>query len=525
MSDLVHVSNSLVCPMPEVEFHPNRNAFDAKRSLRNFWSALESFGQQYCIFGCAQCEGRLEKKNKDAILWRNSRNYLESFNHAHDVAGQLPDDVYRHLVSFANGKCPVCTILVALQQFPQIAKHSESPLFTELSVPCFWGLETDETGWNSNVIVRHVDALSYLDLDELPPKLTPADEHEIRELLVPGKAVIRFIQDIIEGKIQPSPMMTDDELWTILRWRKFLNDPALEITDAWEAWAKKSFMAGAKWSSNDVCRLILVAVDCYENLTKTGESIDGFLDGCGIEFGRLLEIFNSVACLCGDEMYDLKSFYDMVENWKSTFLSWDASAREKIYIALAIPGKLSAEKSCGKPPPFFQCDVCPQKDKGGQNTTVITQSATKSAANATGIGMGEGGKGGDSNSGAAAIVGDIAPKQDMTLNNAPVLNNHIPNPAEAIMATSDISERWFNKGVETGMKLATSQPQDGPASKKPSISKESPNNAEKADAAIWNEWEQAKAAKIAKAKFAADKGMTENEVQNTLDRHRKRLGR
>lgn len=46
---------------------------------------------------------------------------------------------------------------------------------------------------------------------------------------------------------------------------------------------------------------------------------------------------------------------------------------------------------------------------------------------------------------------------------------------------------------------------------------------EKADAALWNDWETAKAAKVPKAKFAIDRGMTMNQVQNVLDRHRKRL--
>lgn len=454
MSDLVHIANSLVCP--GIEFHPNRDSFDAKRSLRHFWTMLQDFGHQHCFYGCAGCEGSVSEEAKSEFSPGKKHNYQSSFETVHASAGQLPGNIYQYLVSLAGGECPVCAVSCALKQFPAIARHSEPSLFAQNSVPCFLGYTRDETGWGSDVLVRHVDALWSLNITELPSRLTPSDEHEIRKLLEPGKAIVDFIQQSLTGNGKIPATMDDKTLWSILKWKPIANDPAVEITAAWIAWAKKELLSqndGWDGTHNSICRILNVVTNFYSDLTTISESTPGYIEGRGIEFTRFLEIYNSAAYLSHSEICEVRDFHNQIASLRPTFISLDTQVKSEPYYSLTVPGRLRAEQLGGTPPPFFQCEVRVKRNDpvlvaGAVNAKTIDTTITANPnAQAAALG-GDGGKGGDSDS-----VASVAIKKDVTIEKDGIKQVQTTNVAAPDLSPFAMAEQARQDGETKRLQL------------------------------------------------------------------------
>ncbi len=186
MSQLLRLPDSLVCPFPKLFFHHNRNYFDAKGSLESLWERLDDLGSKYCMYYCAACANRIDdNEEREFDPSSKLRGY---FNEAHVILGQLPDNIFQHLLSFTNGDCPVCAVLTALKQFPLIARNSKTPPVDYVSSPC-----RSSNGFFFSPMC-HIYALAALDDDSLPPRLMPAERHEIKTRLTPGKKVVVFIR-------------------------------------------------------------------------------------------------------------------------------------------------------------------------------------------------------------------------------------------------------------------------------------------------------------------------------------------
>lgn len=194
MSKIIHPE------CPGIELHQDRDLFSTKRALIHFLANLRDLGYQHCMHYCAKCKGRVPESNPYDALPGNRIHYQTAFKLAHDKAGEIPEHVYNHLVSLANGDCPVCSVVKALKQFPEIERASESPLFSHDSLPCFLGKATDKTGFKYDAAIKHVHALWHLDITELPVHISPANELRIRTHLEPGKAIIDFLQSVDTGE-------------------------------------------------------------------------------------------------------------------------------------------------------------------------------------------------------------------------------------------------------------------------------------------------------------------------------------
>ena len=390
---------SLRCP--GIKFSPDRDANDATESIDYFWTLLNDFGYQHCLYGCMGCLGHMSKDKKAYLPPEPTKKYAPLFADLHDALGQFPDLLYRHLCDITGNNCPACAVLTAMQQFSEIARYSPNPPVNWDTQPCYFEDDMDNQCNHFTSSVRHIEALRALDMNKLPSRMPPNERRNIKSKISNGKAVVEFLHDYIDGKVKLTPIMTNGELWAILACESLIEDIRKTISKSWIHWAKAQILDSPPNNiSIHLCKIACVAISCYSNIREEIRFVPEVT-----EFDRMRDILIAAYYYYNGTVLSHDGFDNALRQWLTGYFFKEFGDFGRIYCSPTALGMALGKKHGGTPPPFFQdeseieSEQVPAAMTLSTDTTITeiidTDVTTNTQAVATG---GEGGSGGNATS-------------------------------------------------------------------------------------------------------------------------------
>lgn len=448
-------SNLVECPGINPE--QDGRSYPQQKIAKHLLSVLHSLGEWFCIFRCSKttnCAKIIEDRLPNVDTKGNE--YKNAFTRAHRGMGFLSVKHYVEILKLTNGSCPVCEIIKSLNSFSVIACYADNSPLSPGSTPCFLEYAVDDfNGFDYWKQIRHIDALSVLDVDKLPDALNPRIYLLAQERITCGKNILNFLHRIADAKSSAEKIMTDDDLWDLLGWKPhydtgYFDGEAYLPTDKWKAWAKEKILSAHKLDPREyLCQIAMVGYSCYHSIQDIRVHRDGFDTNDGIRTEELRTLYISGMYLCGIHQSndDFQQAITQAENDKHYFSSsyWgDRFHLNGWYYSLTFIGKKESEKIAGRAPMFFVWEEAnayensqrkrEQPKETSHSIKIATQSAAKNDATANGTGIGTGGKGGDvkvTNAPANNSSSVVEVKEGAVQNNN-VVHNHIADPANLV---------------------------------------------------------------------------------------------
>lgn len=382
---------------PGISLDPDRNGDSFKNPSIHILRQLTDLGHKYCMARCSKhtvCEpdGWPPKPLHDPSA---ENEYRRLFYEAHNAFGFMPDEDLRIIAECSNGMCPVCTILMSLSRFGVIARYADNkPLGTD-SLPCWLVLDKTATGLDYWKHVGPIDALAHIDLDNLPEKMTPAEDLRVRNILAPGRAILLFLQGYRDASSKSPLMISDGELWAILACDGFVHDTKKPISSSWVHYAKKCILNSENQTATEyLCKIACIAMDCRRHLEYEMRFEPGVT-----EFDRMRGILIAARYYYDDISLTNDGFETFLQKNLSGYFSREFGDFGVVYCTPSALAKAVGQKHYGSPPPFFSTYTTPEFIKQGNINK------NKSSSISTG---GEGGKGGDANINNAPVNAPVA---------------------------------------------------------------------------------------------------------------------